>query len=49
MLAAKCVPPRMAITVCSMKAAEDDHSGFMSIVTLPKIRADMEHRTEMCM
>ena len=49
MLAEKCVPPRMAITVCSMNAAEDDQSGFVSIVALPKVRADREHKTAMCM
>lgn len=48
-LAAKCVPPRMAITVCSMNATEDDHSGFISVVALPRISADREHNTAMCM
>jgi len=49
MLAAKCVPPRMAITVCSMRATGDDQSGSISIAAPPKIRADNEHKTAMCM
>lgn len=49
MLAEKCVPPKIAIIVCSRRATGDDQSGFISIAVLPRIRADNEHKTAMCM